>query len=214
MFTGIIKEFGRVTAVRSKGRGIQYDVYCPQSSSGAQLGASVAVDGVCQTVVKNVGEQLTFDAIDETLGKTSLGQLKVQQRVHLEPALRIGDPIDGHLVHGHVDGLGTVRGVQRQSSRWDLTVRLPLGCERYCIEGGSIALMGTSLTVFKYEHDCASVSLIPETLERTLFESLKVGDLINVEVDAMGKWVESLLQKDRSGGIASRLEEWGYSSGL
>ena len=209
MFTGIVKEIGTIRSLTRIGKNLRYELHAPWSSSRAELGASIAVDGVCQTVSIIQGEHLTFDAIDETLKKTTLGHLSLGAKVHVEPALRMGDAIDGHLVYGHVDGVGHVSAIQNQQGRFDLSVKLPKNYERYCIDGGSIALQGVSLTIYKVEGQIASVSLIPETLARTEFTHLKVGDPINVEVDTFARYLDKFNTSPKPN-LASQLKEWGY----
>jgi riboflavin synthase len=225
MFTGIIKEIGQVSAVSKRGRNLRYTLHCPLAASDTQLGASIAIDGVCQTVSDIQGENLSFDAIEETLNKTTLNLIKPGKLTHVEPALRMGDPIDGHLVYGHVDDMGSVHSIKENQGRFDLAVKVPNSYERYCIDGGSIALQGVSLTIYKVEQDVAMVSLIPETLDRTLFKKLKVGDPINVEVDAFARYLEKMhhspsaarthspSSKSRhksESGIEDKLAKWGY----
>ena len=211
MFTGIIREIGSLESVLKKGNILQYQLKAPQIASQTELGASIAINGVCQTVTKINGDSLSFDAIDETLSKTTIGNFKVGQKVHLEPALTLQQPLDGHLVYGHVDGLGVVSHLQKTPGRFDLSIHLPKGGERYVLQGGSIALDGVSLTVFDCREDHCSVSLIPETLERTLFANLKIGDSINVEVDAMGKWIEKwTLGATSHMNFKEKLQQWGY----
>ena len=210
MFTGIIREIGKIQQVRTSGSRMQYRVYAPESSLNAKCGASIAIDGVCQTVVLNDKGVLSFDAIDETLSKTSLRFLKTGQLVHVEPALAFGSPVDGHLVYGHVDEMGVVHEVRSTSSRFDLCVKLPNHLLKYCLTQGSIAIQGVSLTIFEVSQNLISVSLIPETLARTLFTQLKCGDAINIEVDPIGKWIEKMLPSAPNHGLETRLKAWGY----
>ena len=210
MFTGIIREIGKIQHVRATAGRMQYRVHAPTSASTAISGASIAVNGVCQTVVYNENGILTFDAIDETLGKTTLLYLKTGMDVHIEPALKFGDPVDGHLVYGHVDGLGTVHEIRSSPKRWDLCLKLAPSLIKYCIQGGSIAIHGVSLTIYEVSNELVSVSLIPETLARTLFPLLKSGDSLNIEVDSIGKWIEKLLPQAPHKGLDLRLKEWGY----
>jgi riboflavin synthase len=209
MFTGIIKEIGTIRSLTRIGKNLRYELQAPYSSPKAELGASIAVDGVCQTVSAIHDDTLAFDAIDETLKKTTLGYLSIGKKVHVEPALRMGDAIDGHLVYGHVDGIGQVSAVRDQQGRFDLSVKVPHGYERYCIDGGSIALQGVSLTIYKVEGQIASVSLIPETLARTDFTSLKVGDAINVEVDTFARYLDKFNTSPKPN-LAHQLKDWGY----
>ena len=199
MFSGIIKEIGILVGFERTGNLLRYAVNGPLTSARSELGASVAVDGVCQTVVARAGTVLHFEAVDETLKKTTLAGLHPGQSVHLEASLRLGDPVDGHLVTGHVDGVGIVESAQPGTGRHDLCVRVPASLERYLIKAGSITLAGVALTLYDVQGALAFVTLIPETLRRTHLGNLRPGDAVNVEVDMIGKWIEKLLAARLSG---------------
>ena len=175
MFTGLVKEVGVVAAVTHGADGVRLEVQAGLSSSAA-IGDSVAVNGVCLTVVAAGGGTLAFDAVPETLARSSLGMLGPGSRVNLEPALRAGDPLGGHYVQGHVDGVGRV-------------------LLRYVVEKGSIAVEGTSLTVAGVDGGGFAVALIPHTLAATTLGGLSAGDAVNLEVDVLAKYVEKLLPR-------------------
>jgi len=198
MFTGIIKEFGKVNSLQRNNKYLKYSVLSEKIAQTTCLGASISIDGACQTVTKIDGNELFFDAIDETLKKTTLGSLKLEQNVHLEPALAFGDPLDGHLVSGHVDNIGKVISIVKTPGRFDLKVSVPSNLSKYIIRGGSICLSGVSLTVFELDHSSCSVSLIPETLKRTHFNTLSPSNTLNIEVDTIGKWIEKLLLHEKN----------------
>jgi riboflavin synthase len=162
-----------------------------EAALAAGLGDSVAVDGVCLTVVANVDGTLAFDAVAETLARTSLGTLDRGSRVNLEPALRAGDPLGGHIVQGHVDGTGTFRGVEGGLHWFDAPAELI----RYVVEKGSIAVQGTSLTVAATDEQGFAVALIPHTLEATTLGALEPGARVNLETDVLAKYVEKLLPR-------------------
>ena len=192
MFTGIVAALGSVTAIDAVGDAARITV------TGADLtnvgeGDSVAVDGVCLTVVTMTGDRFTADLLPETRRRTTLGDVAVGRAVNLELAATPTTMLGGHLVQGHVDGVGTV--VRRvPGDPWtDVTVRLPHGLARYVVEKGSIALDGVSLTVVRIDGDDVAVSLIPETLRRTTFGAKPEGATVNVEVDVLAKYVERLL---------------------
>lgn len=211
MFTGIIRELGTVQKASYHGKILKYVVKAPVISQKTELGASIAINGVCQTVTSIDSDCLSFDAIDETLSKTNLHKLKTGSSVHLEPALTLQQTLDGHLVYGHVDGVGVVSQIQKNPGRFDLSIKLPENCEKYVLKGGSITLDGVSLTVFQTEQNICSVSLIPETLERTNFAQMKIGDSINVEVDVIGKWLEKWALGTTSHlNFNEKLKQWGY----
>ena len=179
MFTGIVREVGRV---------VSFDGHrlVVEGATQAATGDSVAVDGVCLTAVD--GSQLAFDVVDETLDRTTLGALKAGDRVNLEPALRAGDPLGGHLVQGHVDGLGRARSVGE--SVW---IDAPPDLLRYVVEKGSITVDGVSLTVAAVDGEGFAVALVPHTLEATTLGGLAPGDPVNLEVDILAKYVEKLV---------------------
>jgi riboflavin synthase len=181
MFTGIVREVGTVVSFD----GTRLVV---ESATDAELGDSVAIAGVCLTVTERHNGSLAFDVVPETLSRTTLGGLGAGDRVNVEPALRAGDPLGGHMVQGHVDGIGRLRG------RGELTwFDAPEEIVRYCVEKGSIAVDGTSLTVAATDERGFAVALIPHTLEATTLGALEPGDGVNLEVDVFAKYVEKLL---------------------
>ena len=198
MFTGIVRELGTVTAVAAgpEGGGLRLELDAPGTSAAAALGDSVAIDGCCLTVVANATGRLAFDAVPETLARTTLGRLEAGDRVNLEPALRAGEPVGGHYVQGHVDGLGTVGSLEPEGEGEGarLTVEAPAELLRYCVEKGSIAVHGVSLTIAALEPDGFAVALVPHTLAATTLGTLAPGAPVNLEVDVLAKYVERLLE--------------------
>jgi len=199
MFTGLVREVGRVVFVAGGEAGIRLEVEAPATAASARVGDSVAVGGVCLTVVAVDGGRLAFDAVPETLSRTSLGHLEAGGAVNLEPALRVGDALGGHFVQGHVDGVGTVRSVVVEGSGRRVWVDAPAALLRYVVEKGSITVEGASLTVAGIDEHGFAVALIPHTLEVTTFGSLAPGDPVNLEVDVLAKYVERLLAATVSG---------------
>lgn len=192
MFTGLIQEVGRVGALERTSDGARLVV------EGAVAGAlsegdSIAVNGACLTVVETGPAGFSVEAMNQTLEMTSLGSLAEGDPVNLEPALLAGQPLGGHLVQGHVDGVGTVVSAEPDGFSRRLSVELPEGAARYVIAQGSITLQGVSLTVTSVEGDRAGVALIPETLERTNLGHLESGDPVNVELDVIARYVEKML---------------------
>jgi riboflavin synthase alpha subunit len=166
-----------------------------EASTPADLGDSVAVDGVCLTVVAAEGGRLAFDAVPETLARTALQSLDSGSRVNLEPALRAGDPMGGHVVQGHVDGVGAVRSVEPEGDGARVWIDAPTGVLRYLVEKGSVAVQGTSLTVAGLDERGFAVALIPHTLAATTLGRLAAGDPVNLEADVLAKYVERLLPR-------------------
>jgi riboflavin synthase len=194
VFTGIVREVGVVRFVERGAEGVRIAIDAPQTAAAAGLGDSVAVAGVCLTVTANVDGALAFDAVPETLRRSSLGRLGAGDRVNIEPAVRAGDRLDGHIVQGHVDGVGQVRALEPEGDGSRLTVELPAELLRYCVEKGSIALEGVSLTVAALDDEAIEMALVPHTLAATTLGSLAPGDAVNVEVDVLAKYVERLLE--------------------
>jgi riboflavin synthase len=191
MFTGLVREVGTVTSMVD-GR---LTVEAPETARGAELGDSVAIDGVCLTVVACVDSSLSFDAVPETLARTALGTLDQGSRVNLEPALRAGDPLGGHYVQGHVDGVGAVQSVAPEGDGRRVRFEAPAELLRYIVEKGSIAVQGTSLTVAAVDEVGFEVALIPHTLQATTLGELAPEQAVNLETDVLAKYVEKLLPR-------------------
>ncbi|MGW0604553.1 riboflavin synthase [Streptomyces sp. NPDC002644] len=198
MFTGIVEELGEVTAVEQLDDAARFRLRGPVVTEGARHGDSIAVNGVCLTVVEHEGDQFTADVMAETLKRSSLGALGVGSRVNLERPTPVGGRLGGHIVQGHVDGTGTV--LDRQASEhWEIVrVSLPAELSRYVVAKGSITVDGISLTVVEAGQDFFTVSLIPTTLALTTLGIKRTGDPVNLEVDVVAKYVERLLGADRT----------------
>jgi riboflavin synthase len=189
MFTGIVREVGTVDSFV----GSRLVVAGPETATGVTVGDSVSVAGVCLTVVESAEGRLSFDVVPETLARTALGRLEPGDSVNLEPALRVGDPLGGHVVQGHVDAVGCVRSIEPEGESRRIWVDAPESVVRYCLEKGSIAVDGVSLTVAALDDDGFEVALIPHTLEVTTLGRLEPGDHVNLETDVLAKVVERLL---------------------
>ena len=195
MFTGIIEELGVVDALEDQGDAVRLTVRGPHVTSDARLGDSIAVNGCCLTVAERGEETFTADVMRETLDKTSLGGLAPGSRVNLERAVTASTRLGGHIVQGHVDGTGTLLS-RTPSQHWELVeVSLPADLARYLVDKGSVTVDGVSLTVVHAADDRFTVSLIPETLARTTLGRTPAGDLVNLEVDVIAKYVERLLSR-------------------
>jgi riboflavin synthase len=198
MFTGIVRERGRVAGLDGGDGGVRLRIAAPETAAGVALGDSVAVGGVCLTVVAVDGGELSFVAVPETLSRTALGRLEAGDDVNIESALRVGDPLGGHVVQGHVDGVGRVRSVEPEGDGRRIWVDAGADVLRYCVEKGSIAVDGVSLTVAALDGTGFAVALIPHTLTETTLGSLGPGDDVNLEVDVLAKYVERLLPSTMS----------------
>jgi len=192
MFTGIVADLGHVVDVTPVDGAARLVVSAALLTSCA-LGDSVAVNGICLTVAARDGDSVTMDVMGETLRRTALGSVSAGDAVNLELAVTPDTRLGGHLVQGHVDGVGTL--IRREPTpQWDVvTVTLPAGLSKYVVEKGSICLHGVSLTVVAIDGDDVTVSLIPETLRRTTWGTAAIGSAVNVEVDVLAKYVERLL---------------------
>ena len=194
MFTGIVEELGTVVAIEPLADSARIRIEGPLVTSDAVHGASIAVNGVCLTVVEFGEGQFTADVMNETLKRSSLGQLNQGSRVNLERPVTLDARLDGHLVQGHVDGTGHIVS-RTPSENWELVrVSLPDELGRYVVEKGSITVDGVSLTVVDAERDSFTVSLIPTTLELTTLGHKTAGDPVNLEVDVVAKYVERMMQ--------------------
>jgi riboflavin synthase len=193
VFTGIVREVGEVVAVAGGDEGVRLSVAGPLTAPLVDLGGSVAINGVCLTAEAVDGDTLAFHAVPETLSRTTLGRLEAGAKVNLEPALRAGDAMGGHIVQGHVDGIGRVRSVEPEGDGVRVLVEVGDETLRYCVAKGSITVEGVSLTIAALEDDAFAVALIPHTLSETTLSSLAPGRDVNLEVDVLAKYVERLL---------------------
>lgn len=199
MFTGIVQSVGRISRLERRGGDVRLAVETARSASAGldltdvQTGDSIAVSGVCLTVIALAARSFSADVSNETLALTSLGQLQSGDGVNLEKALRLADRLGGHLVSGHVDGLGKVVSItpDGRSQRW--TFELPPTLTRYVAAKGSVCIDGVSLTVNEVAGQRFGVNLIPHTIEHTAFHERHVGDAVNIEVDVIARYVERLL---------------------
>jgi riboflavin synthase len=194
MFTGIVEELGELVFVEIDGDSARLTVKAPLVSSDAVHGASIAVNGVCLTVVDVQNGTFTADVMRETLERSALGGLRPGERVNLERAVRANGRLGGHIVQGHVDGIDEIQS-RTPGERWDVVrIGLPVRLARYVVEKGSIAVDGVSLTVSGIGDEWFEVSLIPTTLELTTLGLRKPGEWVNLEVDVIAKYVERLGQ--------------------
>ena len=193
MFTGIVKERGRVTAFTGGENGVRLRVAAPRTAASVAIGDSIAIGGVCLTVVELEDAEVSFDAVPETLARTALRRLEAGDDVNVEPAIRAGEPLGGHLMQGHVDGVGLVRSVEPEGDGRRIWVDAPPDVLRYCVEKGSIAVDGVSLTVAALDDTGFAVALIPHTLAETTLGELAAADEVNLEADVLAKYVERLL---------------------
>lgn len=195
MFTGIVSEVGSVRSVADADGGRIVSIEAPWVTEGLVVGDSVAVNGVCLTVVDLAADRFQVEVVPESLSRSNLGRLRQGSPVDLERPVPVGGRFDGHIVQGHVDTVATVRSIERQGDSTRMWFDVDAGHLRYIVEKGSVALDGVSFTVSAVDEEGFEVVLIPHTLDRTVFGSRAVGEEINVEVDILAKYVERLLER-------------------
>ena len=197
MFTGLIEGIGKVKAITRRGEDLRLTIAPLVEMSDVRTGDSISVSGVCLTVTDVKAGAFTVDVSGETLSRSTLGHLRLADEVNLERALRFTDRLGGHLVSGHVDGVGSLLKKDQQQRSWILKIAMEAALSRYVIEKGSIAVDGISLTVNRCEKTAFEVNVIPETGRVTTILKKKVGDLVNIETDLIGKYIEKFFLKEQ-----------------
>lgn len=217
MFTGIVELTGRIASLEHTAEGGRLRISLPENgsfASEARLGESISVNGCCLTAVDFGADHFSADLSAETLRRTSFGEKKAGDIVNLESPLAAGARLGGHFVQGHVDGVGRVTRLAPEGENWWLSVRVPEGLRRYVVEKGSIAIDGISLTVARWQDGIADIAVIPFTYVHTNFQMMVPNDAVNIEVDILAKYVESLLEHKSSvaapGLTIQRLREEGF----
>jgi riboflavin synthase len=216
MFTGIIEDRGKVIRVEYQGQEKRVTIGLPPHLTEVQLGDSINVNGVCLTVAKIKGQAVELDLSQETLQRTVLGELKEGDEINLERALKVTDRLGGHIVTGHIDGIGVIVDKRKERDFFQLRLKIPESVSRYVVQKGSIAIDGISLTVNEYQGGEVQITLIPYTIEKTTLKDKKAGDRVNLEADILGKYVEKLFgQRDKKSGEVDRsfLIEHGFVKG-
>ncbi len=199
MFTGIILGCGRVASIEAKGGDLELGIDAGFLGPGRlKEGDSISVQGVCLTATRYAGTAFHADLSLETLSKTTLGALSVGSRVNLEPSLRAGDALGGHIVSGHVDGVGRLTGLQQDGRSWRMEFELPPGLERFVAPKGSICVDGVSLTVNQAKERRFDVNVIPHTRQVTTLGDLAPGAAVNLEIDVIARYLERLMQPSSS----------------
>ncbi len=207
MFTGLVRELGIVESLRKRADITKLSVRAEEIAKESQLGDSISVNGVCLTVTSVEGELLSFDLSDETLRNTNLGMLKKGDYVNLEPSLRASDRLGGHIVTGHVDGIGRIKSKTRVGETFHVEIETPETLMRYIVKKGSIAVDGISLTVADLSERSFKVVIIPHTAKVTTIGYKKVGDTVNLETDIVGKYIEKFITGGTRGGESTLMEK-------
>jgi len=214
MFTGIIQTVGTLRAVDQRGGDCRLQIAGTELPADAlELGASIAVNGVCLTVIESDGNGFSADLSRETLQLTTAGRWQIGQRLNLEPALQLSQRLGGHLVSGHVDGVGTVQQCQEDARSVRFALQAPKELGRFVAQKGSISVDGTSLTVNKVSGALFEINTVPHTLSHTIMADYGVGTEVNLEVDLLARYLERMLQADGESGSATTmtsLRSWGY----
>ncbi len=198
MFTGIIEEIGRIEKIQKGSHSATLTIRANKVLQDVKIGDSIAVNGVCLTVTSYGKQSFTADVMHETLNRSSFSQLTNGSCVNLERAMSINGRFGGHIVAGHVDGVGKIVRISRDENAVWYTFQAPASIMRYIVEKGSITINGISLTVAAVDVDTFSISAIPHTVRMTVLQDCKVGDLVNLENDMVGKYIERFLQADNS----------------
>jgi riboflavin synthase alpha subunit len=193
VFTGIVRERGRLVSRNGGSDGVEIVVEAPQTAAGTHTGDSVSIDGVCLTATDVSDGRIAFHAVPETLDRTTLAALQPGAEVNVEPALRAGEPLGGHYVQGHVDGVGRVTETHPEGDGARLRIQAPAELLRYCVPKGSIAIQGVSLTIAALDDQGVEIALVPHTLAATTLATLRPGAEVNLEVDVLAKYVERLV---------------------
>jgi riboflavin synthase len=193
MFTGIIEGIGRIKTITRKGGDLALSVQSLFDMSANRIGDSVSINGVCLTITDIHGQTIQADVSGETLSNTTIGNLKPGDSVNIERALRLTDRLGGHLVSGHVDGIGQILKKESVQRSWRLRIGIPEDLARYTIEKGSVAIDGISLTINRCQNTFFEVNVIPETARQTTILKKKQGDWVNIETDLIAKYIEKLL---------------------
>lgn len=193
MFTGIIEEVGKVKTIIHGSSSIKLSIECIHIMQDVRLGDSIAVNGICLTVSDLEKGWFSADVMPETMRKTNLGKLRLSEKVNLERALKLSDRLGGHIVSGHIDGTGTIIGRRDEDNAVWITIEAPQAILKYIVQKGSVALDGTSLTVAYIDEKCFKVSLIPLTRGVTTLGMKNAGDIVNIECDVIGKYIERLI---------------------
>jgi riboflavin synthase alpha subunit len=194
MFTGIIRERGRVLSAErpAGGEGLRLRIQAPATAAGTEPGDSVTVAGCCLTATVVLDGTVEFEAVPETIARSTLGRLAEGAEVNLEPALRVGEPLGGHFVQGHVDGVGRVRSVEPEGEGARVWLDIDQDLLRYCVEKGSLGVDGVSLTIAELDDRGVAIALVPHTLRETTLATLGPNDEVNLEVDLLAKYAERL----------------------
>ncbi len=210
MFTGIIEEVGQVAYTKRLSDGLEITISASKVLEELATSDSIAVDGICQTVVSLSDKTFSFQAVGETIHKTTLAQFSPNRKVNLERALTLKSRLGGHLIQGHINETAKILKVTSRGENYYMEIDLPPSLIKYCITEGSIAIDGISLTIAKMDHLKIGISIIPHTFRNTTLQYKETGNSVNIEVDMIGKYVESILLHQKTDMSIEKLKNWGY----
>lgn len=212
MFTGIIEEIGTLKSINRSSNSAVLTIIAKTVLEDVHLGDSIAVNGLCLTVIRFDEESFSADIMPESLKRSSIGSLKIGSKVNLERAMALGGRFGGHIVAGHIDGIGRISSIRKDSNAVWYTIKTDAEILKYIVEKGSVAIDGISLTVAAVESDSFSVSVIPHTAENTILPTKKTGDIVNLENDCIGKYIEKLMNPENTKGSITReyLAKFGF----
>ncbi len=212
MFSGIIEEIGKIERIVSKGNNLLLIIKAPKISTDLKIGESVNINGACQTVIEVKADRFIVEAVEETLKRTTLGLMKSGDSVNLERALRLSDRLGGHLVTGHVDFARRIKAIESKEQSHIFELEIPEEYKTHFVEKGSVAVDGVSLTIVQVLSNSFTVSIIPFSMSNTILAEKIVGDLVNIETDLIGKYVEKIMisKKEKSKITEEWLKEKGW----
>jgi len=208
MFTGIIEEIAKIDITKPIAGGLSFKIEAKKILNDISVNDSICIDGVCLTVTNFDNSGFWVDAVGVTLEKSTFASVKSSSFVNLERSVRLNDRLGGHLVQGHVNGIGTISEIQKLGDNYLLIISVPENLERYLIKEGSIAVNGISLTIANLDKNLISISIIPHTWQNTNLKFKKVNDKVNIEIDVLAKYVEKLLTKDNGTSEKNITENW------
>ena len=208
MFTGIVEEIGKISRINPIAGGISIKIEAEKILEDVSVNDSICIDGVCLTVIRTEQSAFWVEAVGATLEKTTFADIKESAQVNLERSVRLNDRLGGHLVQGHVNGVGTISGIEKLGENYLFKIIIPQELEKYLIKEGSIAINGISLTIADIQNNEISISIIPHTWQNTTLKYKQVLDKVNVEIDILAKYVEKLLTKKEDMPATNISENW------
>lgn len=213
MFTGLIESIGIIKSVKKSSGSVRLTILADKMASEVKVGESISVNGVCLTAAAVNPPHIEFDVVQETIDKSSLNHLSISDRVNLERAMKLGDRLDGHMVQGHIDGVGVIRSIRSVGDDYRITIYAEPEIMRYVAQKGSIAVDGISLTIAEVNENSFTVAIIPQTLSSTTINEKKAGSTVNLETDIIGRYVYKYISKiaesdDKS--LMTKLEVGGF----